>query len=275
MFRLRLPYFQRKWKWPKVLIALMVIELGGTVAALALFGIASPDLYRTSLWTVGNTYGFNSSPLQILYAYANYRPIPKTPFVWSQTLTDFNVAVSVLSMFVLLVKCSMFILHIWYPILGTLTNLVIVVLWTVSMYGQMGPDHSDPKYPSNIAWYISKSCDYAAPSGNYHYCLQAKGAFATTVIMLVIFLFNFILGVYSLIPTAAQRANSKIAIDDMQTKHSPLADSISDKEWEMKRYPNVNVNATPAQPYTPRTLAFNTLDRQLPLRTQAQGSGGR
>jgi hypothetical protein len=85
MFRLRLPYFQRKWKWPKVLIALMVIELGGTVAALALFGIASPDLYRTSLWTVGNTYGFNSSPLQILYAYANYRPIPKTPFVWSQT----------------------------------------------------------------------------------------------------------------------------------------------------------------------------------------------
>ena len=91
----------------------------------------------------------------------------------------------------------------------------------------------------------------------------------------MIFLFNFILGVYSLIPTAAQRANSKIAIDDMQTKHSPLADSISDKELEMKRYPNVNVNATPAQPYTPRTLAFNTLDNQLPLRAQAQGSGGR
>jgi hypothetical protein len=101
-------------------------------------------------------------------------------------LTDFNVAVSVLSMFVLLVKCSMFILHIWYPILGTVVNLAIVILWTVSMYGQMGPDHSDPRYPSNIAWYISKSCSYAKPSGNYKYCLQAKGAYAVTVVMLYV-----------------------------------------------------------------------------------------
>jgi hypothetical protein len=85
MFRIRLPHFQRNWKWPKVLIALMVLELGGTVPALALFGIASPNLYRTALWRIGSDNGFNSSPLQILYAYANYRPIPKTPFVWSQT----------------------------------------------------------------------------------------------------------------------------------------------------------------------------------------------
>jgi hypothetical protein len=271
MFRIRLPHFQRRWKLPKVLIALMVLELGGTVAALALFGIAAPNLYRTSMWRIGNENGFNSSPLQVLYAYANYRPLPKIPFVWSQTLTDFNVAVSVLSMFILLVKASMFILHIWYPILGTLSNLAIVVLWAVSLYGQMGPDHSDPRYPSNIAWYISKSCSYARPSGNYKYCLQAKGAFATTVVMLAVFFLNFLLGVYSLIPTSAQRAANKIAIDDMQTKHSPSSDNVSDKEWEMKR---VNVNATPAQPYTPRTLAFNTLDRQLPLRAQASGGNG-
>jgi hypothetical protein len=75
----------RRWKWPKVLIALFVVELAGTVASLALFGIADPDLYRTRLWQVGSDNGFNSSPLQVLYAYANYRPIPKTPFVWSQT----------------------------------------------------------------------------------------------------------------------------------------------------------------------------------------------
>lgn len=81
----RIPYMSRKWKWPKVLIALMVFELAGTVAALAMFGIADPDLYRTRLWQVGSDNGFNSSPLQILYAYANYRPIPKIPFVWSQT----------------------------------------------------------------------------------------------------------------------------------------------------------------------------------------------
>lgn len=196
-------YLSRSWKWPKVLIALMVLELGGTVAALALFGIASPDLFRTALWQVGSDNAFNSSPKQILYAYANYWPIPKTPLVWSATyvwlygfclscivnicqhsLTEFNLAVSVLSMFILLVKVVMFVMHIWYPILGTIVNAAITVLWAVSVYGQAGPDHSDPDHPSNVAWYISKSCDYARPSGNYHYCQLAKGTFATTVIML-------------------------------------------------------------------------------------------
>jgi len=83
-------------------------------------------------------------------------------------------------------------------------------------------------------------------------------------------------GIWSMFPTAAERANSKIEIDDMQSapksrfgrnkngvnvQDSPVSDSKSDKEWEMQR-----VQATPKVPYTPRTLAFNTLDRQLPLR---------
>jgi hypothetical protein len=81
----------------------------------------------------------------------------------------------------------------------------------------------------------------------------------------VTFLLNLLLGIWSLIPTAAQRAANKYGLDDMQSKHSPTSDH-SDREWEMKR---VKVQATPAQPYTPRTLAFNTLDRQLPLRAAA------
>jgi len=259
--------YTTRWKWPKVLYALFIIELAGSVAALALFGIASPDLYRTILWRIGYNEMFNSDPNQILYAYANYRPIPTTPFVWSQTLTDFNVAVSVLSVFVLLVKVIMFVLHVWWPILGTISNGAITVLWIVSMYGQMGPDHSDPRYPSNIAWYISKSCDIAKPYGAYGYCRQAKSAYAVTVIMMVIFLSNMLLGIWSMIPTAEERAANKMEIDDMQTKHSPMSDN-SERSWEMKKYPGVQ--ATPAQPYTPRTLAFNTLDRQLPLRSQQE-----
>lgn len=256
----RIPHFRRKWKWPNVLIILMILELGGTVAALALFGIADPDLFRTRLWTVGGNNGFNSSPNEILYAYANHRPIPSIPFVWSQTLTSFNVAISVLSMFILLVKVVMFTLHCWYPLLGTITNAVITALWVVSMYGQMGPDHSDPEHKSNIAWYITKSCSYADATGDHHYCNMAKGTYATTVLMMVIFFLNFLLGVYSLIPPASERAASKIEVDDMQMKPSPVSSvgGRSDKEWEMK--------AVPKTPYTPRTLAFNTLDRQLPLR---------
>lgn len=60
----------------------MLFELPFTVANLALFGIASPNLYRTILWRLGGEMGFNSHPQFVLYAYANYRPVT-IPVVWS------------------------------------------------------------------------------------------------------------------------------------------------------------------------------------------------
>jgi len=242
----------------------MVLELGGTVAALALFGIASPDAYRTELWRVGSDNGFNSSPDQILYAYANYRPIPSTPLVWSSLVTNFNVVISVFSMFILLVKLVLFVMHVWLPIISVIVNAIIVALWTVSVYGQAGPDYSDPAHPSPVAWYISKSCSYAAASGNTHNCLMAKGTFATTVIMLTIFLFNLLLGIWSMIPTKAMRIARKTDVDELET--SPSSNTSGEKLWEMKAVPRTA--SSMKQPYTPRTLAFNTLDRQLPLRAQ-------
>ncbi len=68
-------------KWP--FWGLVGLELPLTVALLALFGIAAPNLYRTKLWTDGATNGFNSSPTTGLYAAANYRPYT-APKVWSQ-----------------------------------------------------------------------------------------------------------------------------------------------------------------------------------------------
>jgi hypothetical protein len=75
-------FIPRKWRWHKVLWFLIIAELPFTVANLALFGIASPNLYRTILWAEGGRMGFNSDPKTVLYAYANYRPV-KTPLVWS------------------------------------------------------------------------------------------------------------------------------------------------------------------------------------------------
>ena len=74
----------RKWKSTKAMWILMLAELAGTVPMLVLFGISQPDLYRTKLWQVGFDNGFNSNPKMILYAYANHRPLPNIPFVWSQ-----------------------------------------------------------------------------------------------------------------------------------------------------------------------------------------------
>jgi hypothetical protein len=77
-------FISKKWRFFWVMIGLMLAELAGVVATLALFGVADSRDYRGNLWRVGFDNGFNSSPDQILYAYANYRPIPKTPLVWSQ-----------------------------------------------------------------------------------------------------------------------------------------------------------------------------------------------
>ena len=73
----------RKWKTPKLLVSLFVIELPFSIAALALFGIAAPDLYRTRFWQQGSDLGWNSNPNQLIYAYANYKPI-KAPLPWRQ-----------------------------------------------------------------------------------------------------------------------------------------------------------------------------------------------
>jgi len=114
-------------KWP--FYVLVVSEFPFTVALLALFGIADPDLYRTLLWQDGANNGFNSNPNAALYAAANYRPYT-TPKVWSQlyvpplpfvqdlssppltsfiSITNYNVVIVVLSMFILLAKvCQYF-----------------------------------------------------------------------------------------------------------------------------------------------------------------------
>jgi hypothetical protein len=80
--RVSIPY-----RAPKLFFALILSEFPPTIAILALFGIASPNLYRMKLWQDGADNGFNSNPNEILYAYANYRPIP-TPKVWSQLYVE-------------------------------------------------------------------------------------------------------------------------------------------------------------------------------------------
>ena len=73
----------RQWRTPKTLLALFALELLIEIPTLALFGIASPDLYRTKLWKEGSIHGWNSNPNEIAYSYANYRPM-KYPLPWSE-----------------------------------------------------------------------------------------------------------------------------------------------------------------------------------------------
>ncbi|KAI1081895.1 hypothetical protein F5B20DRAFT_36826 [Whalleya microplaca] len=253
----------RQWQSKKAMYYTMIVELLGTVAVLVLFGIAQPDMYRTKLWQAGYELGFNSSPNVILFAYANYEPQPNLPFVWTLTLTNLNVAISVLSLFVLLTKLVAFIMHVWFPLIALLFNIALAVLYAVSIYGQAGPDYLDPRYPSPVAWYIAKPCTVAANQSIQGSCKLAKGTFAATVIMLIIYVANLGLTIWALIPNEDDK--KKDIDSDYEDDSSPTA-LKKGGTWEMRGIPQTPRTGT--VPYTPRTMAFNTLERKLPMRNQ-------
>ncbi|KAI9792140.1 MAG: hypothetical protein M1833_001254 [Piccolia ochrophora] len=270
----------KTWKTPRVVLGLFIAEFAGTVAALALFGIAAPDMYRTALWKDGARNGFNSDPAQILYAYANYRPIPKTPLVWSSLITNYNVIIAVFSMFILLIKAVLNVMHLFYPIISLIVHLAITALWAVSVYGQAGPDKSDPKHPSSVPWYLAKSCSVVFDQRNLHNCKMAKSVFAVTVVMLAIFVAHIPLALYSLF-TKKGKKHSRNASEDSQavmTKESPDSEYSYAKRWELGAVPRTPTEyrgksregpQSPMTPVTPRTQAFNRLNHPLPLRSSS------
>jgi len=94
------------------------------------------------------------------------------------------VAISIVSLFVLLGKMIMTIMKVYYPILGLVVSMALTGMYAASVYGQMGPDYLDPRYPSPIAWYIRYSCSIADAYNVGKTCAMAKGTFAVTVYML-------------------------------------------------------------------------------------------
>ena len=107
-------------------------------------------------------------------------------------MTNFNVAIAVVNLFVLLVKMISLIMNVCYPIVTLFVNTGLVALWAASVGGQAGPDYADPQRPSPVPWYLSKSCKYAKPWKMLGSCYMAKGTFAITVLMLyLVALFPF------------------------------------------------------------------------------------
>lgn len=93
------------------------------------------------------------------------------------------MVISVLSMFILLVKSAMFVLHCWIPALSVVIHAALVALYAVSIYNQSQPDLSDPEHQlRGLPWYLSKGCSYAE-RGNEGYCLQARASFAVVILM--------------------------------------------------------------------------------------------
>ena len=101
-------------------------------------------------------------------------------------MTQFNVIISVLSVFILLVKSTMFVLHTWLPILSIIIHMILIALFAVSIRNQATPDLSNKDVPhlsSNMPWYLSKGCSYATDK-NQHYCMQARASFGISCALL-------------------------------------------------------------------------------------------
>ncbi|PSK51613.1 hypothetical protein B9Z65_2880 [Elsinoe australis] len=195
----------RQWRLPKVVLSFFALELCLTVAALALYGIADPNLYRTKLWLDGALNGFNSHPEQVLYAYANHEK-PIIPLVWSQTITTFNLVISILSTFLLLVKSVMFVMKTWVPLLSLIMHMILTGLYIFSTYAQLSSDKSDPtRIQDGPPWYITKSCDVVHDRSNYGYCRQAKASLAVAVVMMSILFIQIILAAISVVPSELEK----------------------------------------------------------------------
>lgn len=99
-------------------------------------------------------------------------------------LTDFNVAISVVSLFFLLAKLIAHIMRVWYPAVAILVNCALVALYSVSTYGQIGPDYADSRYPAPAAWYFRQGCGLAQQYGKYRSCQVAQVSLFVTLFSL-------------------------------------------------------------------------------------------
>lgn len=248
----------------------MVFELPFTIANLTLFGVASPNLYRTILWREGGRMGFNSDPSTIVYAYANYRPV-NIPLIWSSFNTEYHLVIGVVCMFFWLVKATLWLLHVFYPIVSLLLHIGLMSIWAYGIHIQTSPDTIDPKrINKGVPWYLKKSCDIVDDKNIRSYCMQAKSSFAVSIIMFSIYVFFIILSAYSLVPTAAQKQAHAAKLAAKKAEKEKWAQYSDDYEtsaeeqwqhmWELQQLPRTpGTSGGVKSPMTPRTQAFNSL----------------
>ncbi|KAI1183383.1 hypothetical protein F5B17DRAFT_434687 [Nemania serpens] len=257
---------KRKWPSSAAMWIMMIVELALTVTLLVFTALAQPDTYRTKLWKAGYELNFNSSPSVIAFAHANGKTPPTIPFVWSRTLTDYNVAIAIISLFFLITRLIAIIMDFWFPIIVLPLNIAFVGLYAASLGGQAGPDYLDPNRPSPVAWYIAKPCNVAANQQIQGYCATAKGTFAAFALMFVVTLVNLGLTVWALLPNERDKRDWDSDDDEDMPLGAGAGGDRKGPAWEMQSIPPTP--RTGLMPYTPRTTAFNTLDRKNPSRPQ-------
>jgi hypothetical protein len=201
------------------------------------------------------------------------------------SLTKYNLIISVLTTFMLLVKSIMIIMKVMLPPLSLVIHAAEMAIYVYSAYAQTSPDISDPQHPNNgPPWFITKSCNVAALREDVGYCQMAKGAFYVAVFMAYVstsshyFPTNHarsaMYGVHVILAIMSMLFAPEKREDDQESLVESKGKGPEEPTWEMVPIPGTPrtpYHNMPMSPMTPRTKAFESL--QAPAKLTPYGGG--
>ncbi|KAF7550826.1 hypothetical protein G7046_g7891 [Stylonectria norvegica] len=165
---------------------LLGLELTLATAAVVLFGLAYTDGSRSRLWENGGEEGWNSNPNKRIYFYANHKEPPEIPLIWSQRLTDSNLAIAILSFIIFFARATMSRLGYLPRYANVMYDVLLSSLWTISVLGQSSGDRSDAEHWSDHPWYLTRGCA-ASWSETRGACRVAQIGFGVSMLALVFY----------------------------------------------------------------------------------------
>ncbi|KAI5462870.1 hypothetical protein BGZ63DRAFT_412607 [Mariannaea sp. PMI_226] len=168
-------------------VCLLGLELIIATATVILFSLAYPDRFRSRLWENGGEEGWNSNPKLRIYFYANHREPPAIPLIWSQRLTDSNLAIAILTLVIFFARTVMAHLSYLPRYANILYDLLLASLWVASLAGQTSEDYSDPQHPSRYPWYLTHSCSESW-AVNRSSCRLAQTSFIFSALSAIIYI---------------------------------------------------------------------------------------
>ncbi|KAI0834408.1 hypothetical protein F5Y06DRAFT_279187 [Hypoxylon sp. FL0890] len=176
---------------------LLVAEFGLVITTMSLLCCAYPERFRKTLWEIGGENGWNSNPRLRIYFYANYQQPPEIPLVWTQRLSESNLAISVLATAICLARITLSCFSVTSGLsrlFDAMNDLLLSGFWMYSVVAQSSSDLTDPDHLSLRPWYLEKSCNILDASV-IEVCLLAKACFAFSVLSLIFFITRTIISV--------------------------------------------------------------------------------
>lgn len=167
----------------------MVIEFSLVIVTMSLLCCAYPERFRKTLWEIGGQNGWNSNPRLRIYFYANYQQPPEIPLVWTQRLSESNLAISVLATAVCSARIALTYFNLtpgFSRLFSAMNDMLLSGFWMYSVTAQSSSDLTDPDHLSVRPWYLEKSCSILDESV-VEVCVLAKACFALSVLSLIFF----------------------------------------------------------------------------------------